>query len=79
MPPKSKPQQCKTPKLVIIPTPENPTPSEFSTAISRTTVAQISALETLTHVAIDYLVAIAKSSASYSLLNLVSPKDERRS
>ncbi|PRQ29988.1 putative bromodomain associated domain-containing protein [Rosa chinensis] len=77
MPPKSKPKKRKTPKPIIIPTPENPTPLEFSTAIARTGVAQIchsigfkvtqlSALETLTHVAINYLVAIAKSSASYA-------------
>ncbi|KAM5587191.1 transcription initiation factor TFIID subunit 8-like [Rosa sericea] len=77
MPQKSKPKKRKTPKPVIIPTPENPTPSEFSTAIARTAVAQIchsigfkvtqlSALETLTRVAINYLVAIAKSSASYA-------------
>ncbi|XP_062012357.1 transcription initiation factor TFIID subunit 8-like [Rosa rugosa] len=77
MPQKSKPKKRKTPKPVIIPTPENPTPSEFSTAIARTGVAQIchsigfkvtqlSALETLTHVAINYLAAIAKSSASYA-------------
>ncbi|KAL6201644.1 hypothetical protein ACLB2K_025356 [Fragaria x ananassa] len=77
MPPKPKPKKPKTPKPPILPTPENPTPSEFSTAIARTAVAQIchsigfkvtqlSALEALTHVAINYLVAIAKSSASYA-------------
>ncbi|KAL6197000.1 hypothetical protein ACLB2K_032613 [Fragaria x ananassa] len=75
MPPK--PKNRKTPKPAILPTPENPTPSEFSTAIARTAVAQIchsigfkvtqlSALEALTLVAVNYLVAIAKSSASYA-------------
>ncbi|KAK9937110.1 hypothetical protein M0R45_013925 [Rubus argutus] len=74
--PKSKPKKRKTPKPVIT-APENPTPSEFSTAIARTAVSQIchsigfkvtqlSALETLTHVATEYLEDIAKASALYA-------------
>ncbi|KAM1234980.1 hypothetical protein ACFX2J_004500 [Malus domestica] len=82
MSPKSKSKsRRKTPKQDQTPTPpfQNPTPPEFQFAIARIAVSQItqsvgfkstkpSALDTLTHIAVKYIGAVASASASYAAM-----------
>ncbi|KAM1917334.1 hypothetical protein ACFX13_036947 [Malus domestica] len=76
--PKSRRKTTKIEQTPTLPT-QNPTPPELHFAIARIAVSQISqsvgfkstkhsALETLTHIAVKYIGAVASASASYAAM-----------